>query len=119
MAGRIPPETEQDRDAWADRAAELVAKHMRDSWISRNEVQGIADAAASKAAKEAVAEFAGRLGIGTPEAIEQFIVDRRWIRSRREIGEQVLRQGIVAVLVILLGAVGTALMFWIRSGLPK
>jgi hypothetical protein len=116
---RLPPETDQDRERWADRAAELVAKHLVETVVTRAEIQAIAKTAADTAAKEAVQALAERLGLADAKGAEAFLLERSWTRWRMEIGQQVLRQGIGAVILALMSALGVAVMFWLRSGLPK
>ena len=58
-----------------------------------------------------------RLGID-PAKLGDVQRDFAFLRSQREIREQVVKQGIGAVLLSLLALIGTAVAFWFKSGLP-
>lgn len=45
--------------------------------------------------------------------------DFAFLRSQREIREAVVKQGIGAVLISLLALIGTAVAFWLKSGMPR
>jgi hypothetical protein len=118
-SSRFPPESEADRERWADIVAKSVSDTLTESFVSRSEIQAIAKTAAESAAKEALQGFSDRLGIGDAKGVEAFLMERAHTRWRMEIGQQVFKQGIGAVILALISAMGVALMFWLRSGLPK
>lgn len=72
----------------------------------------------AEAIKEAEKNLMTRLGIDH-EKLADVQKDMSFVRSQRELKEAVIKQGILAVVGLLVVGIVTALGFWIRSGMPK
>ena len=117
-SSRFPPESEADRERWADVVAKSVSDALASTVITRPEVKAIAEAAAAEAAEKAITSLLEKLGLSGDD-LKEFQRDQLWTRSRRQLGEAVARQGIMAVMTSLCVAIFTALVFWLKSGAPK
>jgi hypothetical protein len=103
--------------------AKLAADHAVAQALARapskEEVEQIAKKAASEAAEHAVERgierFLERAGID-PDDMANLRKDFASMRSSREIKEAIVKQGFLAVMTILLGGIGTAVMFFIKGG---
>ncbi|MPR12359.1 hypothetical protein [Microvirga tunisiensis] len=80
-----------------------------------SQLENIAKLAAEHAVERGIERFLERAGID-PDDMANLRKDFASMRSSREIKEAIVKQGFLAVMTILLGGIGTAVMFFIKGG---
>lgn len=111
---RIPPETDKDRDRWAEIAADaaLRAAGLMNQYPTKEEVRLMVESQLETQMKRAFE----RIGIDVNGGITEARKDQVFLRGLREVTQQVKRQVFQAVCISLVMLLGTALLFWARGG---
>lgn len=94
------PITADDVDSIARRTVEHLRPIMRE------------------AIEEAENNLLARMGVD-PARLSDVQKDFAFMRSQRELKEAVVKQGILAVVGLMVVGIVTALGFWIRGGMPE
>lgn len=99
MAARVPISADE-----ADAIARRTAEHLRP--------------VIAEMIDEAEDKLLSRIGLD-PSKLGDVQRDFAFMRSQRELKEAVIKQGIVAVVGLMIVGIVAALGFWVRGGMPK
>lgn len=92
-----------------ERAISKVVSDSQANMITRADVEVIS----TRSAEQAINQFCKRLGLD--HDIDEWHRDRSWVRSRRIVEGEVVKSGIIATLIGILGLIGTAVIFYFRG----
>lgn len=113
-SSRIPPETDKDRERWAEIAAEAASRAagLMSQSVTKEEVQLMIETHVEVHVKRTME----RIGIDVNGGISEARKDQVFLRGFREVTQQVKRQVFQAVCISLVMFLGAALLFWARGG---